>query len=120
MSKINKKILKIAIGMYAFLGLFLIFTNPRDLPLLGLIFPIFWLFLCLTLSSYILLTMIRNGAEADVKRRLIYSAGFSLMVCSIVLLRSVDQLNGRDLLLVLLFMIIASFYAIKFRLPVKS
>ncbi len=120
MSKKNKKILKIVTGMYVFLGLFLIFTNPRDLPMLGLIFPIIWLFLCLTLSSYILLTMIRNSAEADVKRLLIYSAGFSLMVCSIILLRSVNQLNGRDLLLVLLFMIVASFYAIKFRLPVKS
>ncbi|MDQ5886122.1 MAG: hypothetical protein QG628_519 [Patescibacteria group bacterium] len=117
---IKNHLTKITVVMYGVLGTFLIFSNPRSLPVYALIAPILWLFFCMTFSVFIALNRLHGSSSRSDKRNIIYASSFSGLICTVVLLRSVNQLNGRDLLLIMVFLIIATFYTSKLRISRKA
>lgn len=106
--------------MYGVLFVFLLFTDPRELPVYVLIAPILWLFMCMTFTILLILSRMQLSKVDQGSRNFVYAMSFSGLVCTVILLRSVNQLNGRDLLLVVVFLVIASFYATKLRISRKA
>lgn len=116
----KKHLVKLIIGMYSVLVVFLLFTDPRSLPVYILVVPIVWLFACISLTMFVLLSKMYKTGDAHDRKNLIYAMAFSGLICTILLLRSVNQLNGRDLLLVIVFLVLATFYASKLRISSKA
>ena len=110
---------KLLAMMYGLFFLFLSTTNPRSLPILLLILPVLWLFLCLTLTIFLCINLYAEKNKPIEKKDIVISMGGAGVFCIILLLRSVNQLNARDVLLVVTFLVIASFYVRKIRLPSK-
>jgi hypothetical protein len=117
--EIKKHLLAVTMGMYSILVIFLMFTDPRKLPVVALVAPIIWLFVCLSLSMYLVLTRFNAHKKSGNRRIIVYAISLSAMLCVVILLRSVNQLNGRDVLLIAVFLAIVSFYSGKLRLTSK-
>jgi len=111
----RKRLIKTAIAMYSLLGVFFILTSPSNLPILMLIAPVVWLFIALSITFYLLLGWSKLGVGEKDRRDAIYGMSGAGVICSVLLLRSVNQLNGRDILLVSIFAVIAGFYVRKLR-----
>jgi hypothetical protein len=103
--------------MYLVLILFFAFTNPQNLPIALIVAPILWAFACLSMTFYLVLQWFGGEKEGAHKRSLLLSTTFSGVLCLVLLLRSINQLNSRDLLLATVFFIVASIYISKFKLP---
>lgn len=116
-TKINKRLIQILLCMYGTLLMFFSLTNPRDLSVSYLLFPVVWIFLCLIGTLYLFMNVMSVSSEIFNKKYFLYSLASSSLICLVLLLRSVNQLNSRDILLVSLFVLVASMYAYKFKLP---
>jgi FlaA1/EpsC-like NDP-sugar epimerase len=117
---LHRNLIRITILMYVILLIFLAFTNPSKLPIYVIIVPIVWLFVCMSFTAHLLIGKFQKDKDTHKRRNLIYSAGFSGLICTVILLRSVDQLNSKDVLLVVIFLAVASFYAGKLRISTKT
>lgn len=102
--------IRIAILAMIVLMIFIFFTNPHDLPILLLITPVLLLFVFLTSFLTLTLAIINSNNSLQMGRNLIYGATISFVVCLALLLRSIDQLNSKDILLITLFSTVSIFY----------
>jgi len=115
----RRYLVKIVAIMYGLFFLFLSLTSPSNLPILLLIAPVIWLFFCLTLTVLLCINIYRLKDKVIDRKDVIYAASGAGVSCVILLLRSVNQLNARDVLLIIFFLAIASFYLSKIRMPTK-
>ncbi len=106
-----KKQLVTLVGLYLVGILFLLFTNPRHLPLILLIVPFVYAFITLFCTvRLITLIFTNNNALAN-------SVGItvSIFVVLSLILASIRQLSARDLLISLALTVILSWYLVKIR-----
>jgi len=89
---------------------FLLFTNPNDLPILLLVTPILLLFVFLTSSISAALKVLHKNPASNPSGVSVYAVTFSFVACLALLLRSIDQLNSKDILLIILLFIVSIFY----------
>ena len=89
---------------------FLLFTNPNNLPILLLITPIFLLFVFLTSSISVVLKALHKNPASNPSGVSVYAVTFSFVTCLALLLRSIDQLNGKDILLIIILFVVSIFY----------
>ena len=101
---------RLLVAMYALLFIFLFFTDPRQLPVLFLILPVIWLWGCLALTFYLLIRKLPSRRGNSSKNNVIYSVTISSFLCLLLLLRSVNQLNGKDVILVVVLFLVARPY----------
>lgn len=101
---------RLLVVMYVLFFSFLAFTDPRKLPILFLILPVAWLWICLSLSFFLLINKLPSRRRTTARNNMIYSVILAGFVCLILLLRSVDQLNTKDVILVLILFLIARPY----------
>jgi hypothetical protein len=100
--------------MYGILLLFFVFTSPRDLPQIFLIVPIGLIFICLSLTFYLLIRLYAASRQSN--KIYVYAITPSFLICLILTLKSIDQLSGRDILLVFVFIIVSSVYLSRMRI----
>ena len=101
---------RLLVAMYVLLFIFLIFTNPKKLPVLFLILPVIWFWACLSLSLYLGMRIIPSRRINKSRNDMIYSIAIAGFVCLLLLLRSVNQLNSKDVVLVLILFLVARPY----------
>ncbi len=89
---------------------FIFFTNPHDLPILLLLTPVLLLFIFLTSFLTLTFAIINSNNTVHMGRNLIYGATISFVICLALMLKSIDQLNSKDILLILLFSTVSIFY----------
>ena len=101
---------RLLVAMYVFFFLFLMTTDPQKLPVLLLILPVAWLWICLSLSFYLLIRKLPSRRGNLSRNDMIYSITLSSFICLLLLLRSVNQLNGKDVILVIILFLVARPY----------
>lgn len=99
--------------LYAGLFGFLFFTNPRSMPLVLLVVPFVWIYLAIFIASYYFIHRVVGwAAQRSISRRKSL-AGASLCAfvpTSILILKSINQLTVRDIVIVSIFGLIMAFY----------
>ena len=108
---INKKKTLFYFLLYGGFIVFLISTDPSKLSLPFIILPFFWLFLCLLPIFLKLMQILSGHLSLPAKRRYSLALLLSAVPVCALLLKSIDQLGLRDLLILLALIIIGSFYA---------
>lgn len=97
------------VGLFGFLFL----TNPRSMPLVLLIVPFIWIYLAIFFASYYFMYRVVGWiAQHPISRRKSL-AGASLAAfvpTSILILKSINQLTIRDIVIVSIFGLIMAFY----------
>ncbi len=116
----RKRIIELILVMFVILLAFFMKTDPKSLPVILLIAPVAWLFVILSLSFYLGLNWSNIDLNKVSRKDIIYSLVGSGVISIALLLRSVNQLNGRDILLTTIFLVVASFYAKKLRFNIQS
>ena len=101
---------RLLVALYVFLFIFLIFTDPQKLPILLLIIPIAWLWVCLSLTMYLVIRKMPSRKGNVPRNDIIYSIVIATFLCLILLLRSVNQLNGKDIVLVVILFLVTRPY----------
>ncbi len=101
---------RLLVALYVLLFIFLIFTDPQKLPILFLIVPIVWLWVCLSLTMYLFIRKMPSRKGNAPRNDIIYSIVIATFLCLILLLRSVNQLNGKDIILVLILFLVTRPY----------
>lgn len=102
--------IRIAVVAIIVLMVFIFFTNPHDLPILLLLTPVLLLFIFLTSFLTLTFAIINSINTVLMGRNLIYGATISFVICLALMLKSIDQLNSKDILLILLFSTVSIFY----------
>lgn len=116
----HKKIARTALGMYVLLFLFFAFTNPRSLSVPLLIAPVVWLFVSLSLTFYLVFSKIFRNRNFGNKKVALYAIVTATCICLILLLKSINQLSSRDIILVVIFISVASIYFPKIKFQKKT
>jgi cobalamin synthase len=101
---------RLLVALYVLLFIFLIFTDPQKLPVLFLIVPIVWLWACLSLTIYLVIRKLPSRKGNIPRNDIIYSVVIATFMCLILLLRSVNQLNGKDIVLVVILFLVTRPY----------
>ena len=101
---------RLLVAMYVLLFIFLITTDPQKLPVLLLIVPVVWLWVCLSLTFYLVLRRLPSRKINTERNDMVYSIATATFLCLILLLRSVNQLNGKDIVLVAILFFVARPY----------
>ncbi len=99
------------------LGLFLFFTQPDTLPIIGLLVPFVLLY---TLIFQILLFVVRRSAPKATPKQLSLAAIISALPVIMLVLSSLNQLSGIDIVVVLFFAIGIYVYLQYFNLSPKQ
>ncbi len=92
-------------GLYGLLVIVLSTTDPFDSPLPVIIIPFTLLFLALLKTFSLLLNMIDVRHKLSRKKRLFIAAGAAWLPVMLLILRSVDQLTGRDAFVLAIFIL---------------
>ena len=102
-----------------FLG-FLAYTDPKNLPAVLLLAPLSVLFLLLATVSMLVSRLVFSvSGTATTKKQLVYSIIFASVPVIMLLLRSVDQLTVKDVLLISILASVIVFYLRHFRIGRK-
>jgi hypothetical protein len=116
-SKLNsRKVLKILllVCLYLSLPLFLLFSNPQNLPLPLVITPVALLFLIVYVSVYLIFSRKFNKSKRISKTRLfIMSAIVAIIPVLLIVLASIQQFTLRDIILSAVIVIFVSWYLLK-------
>lgn len=110
MKKYQKQLF-ILFGLYGVGLLFLLFTNPQELPLPLLILPFVYAFVTLFLTIRLVVQSLTDS------KTLGNTVGMTITIFVILtlVLASIRQLSARDLLISLAITVILSWYLIKIR-----
>lgn len=110
MKKYKKQLITIA-GLYIIGVLFLVFTNPQNLPLPLLILPFVYAFVTLFLSIRLIVQVFTDSKSLG------NSVGMTITIFVILtlVLASIRQLSARDLLISLAITVLLSWYLVKIR-----
>ena len=113
--KIKKQQLGVIL-LWLSLLVFLFSTDPNKLSIGWLILPFIWLFLCLFMTFLLVVNKITLKRELLTKSKR-YTIAFiaASLPTLILLLKSIDQLSAKDLVLFIVFYLIISFYVSKLR-----
>lgn len=116
----NKKneLVRIA-GLWSALFVFLASTDPFKLPAALLAAPILWMFLCIVYTMFILQKIISSSSDKSDLSRLWYGVIVAMFPTLILLLRSINQLTFKDLVLVLILATVGIGYVKRFRFAQK-
>mgnify|MGYP003552213979 CR=1 FL=1 len=116
----NKKVVTGLVGMWVLLFVFMSFTNPEKLSAVLLISPVAWLFVCLFATVYAIQNYLsgRRMAELSIKN-IGFSAVVALLPTSLLLLKSINQLTTKDLVLMGVFVGITFNYVRRFKFSHK-
>lgn len=116
----NKKVVIGLVGMWVLLFVFMSFTNPEKLSAVLLISPVAWLFVCLFATVYAIQNYLsgRRMAELSIKN-IGFSAVVALLPTSLLLLKSINQLTTKDLVLMGVFVGITFNYVRRFKFSHK-
>jgi len=106
----KKYIYRVVILIILYLSgpLFLIVTNPQNLPIPFLMLPFLWLFLVLFITILFIERLILPTLSS--RKKFIIAGIFSLVPMLLMVLQSIHQLTLKDILLVIGFVIISIFY----------
>ena len=116
----NKRLILVLAGMYGAFFMFLSTTSPRNLPAVLLLLPLLWLFISLTGSALLLFRIVNpQKTEEGSRKQLGYAAVGAAVPIGMMLLRSIDQLTAKDVVLIVLLSAIALFYLGRFRFVQK-
>lgn len=119
MTKLSLKYLfAIALLSHSVLLLFLMTTNPYKLPVIFLLITLIWAYGCLT-SLVLLVIKILRPEELFGTRQILYSAILAAVPTGMLLLRSIDQLTVKDLVLIGILASLGLFYFTRFRFSRK-
>lgn len=114
---LNTKNLSKRLGLiliYISLPLFLIFTNPQNLPISLLVIPYGLLFLIIYITSYTLLPKyFPKTFSATRTKKVIISGVLSFIPVLVFLLTSIGQFNFWDILLSLLILFLIAWYLLR-------
>ncbi len=94
--------------LYASGLLFLMSTDPAQLPLVLIVVPFLWLFATLFATLWLVLGLL--PAFQPHKRRLITAGSGSALPVLLLVFRSMHQLTIRDILLSVVLIAVAAFY----------
>ncbi len=108
-----RKLIFIA-AMYIGFVVFLFSTNPQNIAVGWLILPFIWMFILLFISSLFVINSLSSDNIGS-KKQFTTAIVVALVPSLILILDSVSQLTERDILLILVFGCIATFYAIRLR-----
>lgn len=116
----NKKVVTGLVGMWVLLFVFMSFTNPERLSAVLLISPVAWLFVCLFATVYAIQNYLSGRRMADLSIKNIgFSAVVALLPTSLLLLKSINQLTTKDLVLMGVFVAITFNYVRRFKFSHK-
>lgn len=116
----HNKLIRILLLLIGTLLVFISNTDPKNLPIALVLVPAFLIFGILLLSFYLILRWTKLNNENLSSKYVLYSLVCSGVISSGLLLRSVNQLSGRDVLLGTVFLIIISIYTNKLRFSFSS
>lgn len=108
----KKRILILSI-LYGGLGIFLLTTNPNSLPIWLVITPVLWLFVTLVYSFFSLISMFSPRSPRP--RKVWLSFMLALLPTMLLLLKSINQLSPKDILLLLVLSVLGLFYSSRLR-----
>ncbi len=115
MTKLSLKYLfGMAVILHASLLFFLSITSPHKLPVLLLLLPLIWMFACIVTDVLLVMRLIHPN-RAQNKKQLLYAVIIAAVPAGMLLLRSIDQLTFKDLLLISLLTVVTLFYFTRFR-----
>ncbi len=104
------------IRMYLLLGIlylsgpvFLLLTNPHNLPLPILILPFLWLFCVLFIST----TLLLKARGVGQRKRAIVAGVIATIPVLLAIFQSIHQLSIKDVLLSLSVVVLAAWYVMK-------
>ena len=103
------------IFLAGFLLVFLMFTNPKDVPLPFILVPFVFFGVVVFLLVRVLLNIFLSGDEKYAKKNL-YGAILAVIIVNFALLRSIGQLTFRDGVISVLFTIVVVIYISKLRI----
>jgi len=107
--------------MYGALLLFLSTTKPTNLPVILLLVPLTWLFVCLLATIILIAGYFRlNLGNESIYKQVSYASLLALIPTGLLLLQSINQLTAKDIMLCIVFAVIALVYVRRFRLSQKS
>jgi len=116
----NKRLAVVLLGMYGALFIFLSTTNPRSIPAAILLLPLVWLFMSLTGTGLLILRLVQpHKSEEDLRKQLGYAAIGAAVPIGMLLLRSIDQLTAKDIILIVMLSAIGLFYLGRFKFAQK-
>lgn len=103
------KLIKVALYMLAIMGfpLFLLVTNPNNLPLVGMVLPFILLFITVFMTVRTLIVAFMSVSHKFVVTLSLIAA---LTVLLLAVFQSLHQLNARDVLIIIGFDIGLLFY----------
>lgn len=109
--KISKKQLVVLFGLYVVAILFLMLTNPQNLPLPLLIVPFIYAFVTLFITVKVIVGLFSDNKSLG------NSVGLTVTIFIVLclILASIRQLSSRDLLISLAITVLLSWYLIKIR-----
>jgi len=115
--KTNNKTLSKRFGLfliYISLPIFLIFTNPQNLPISLLIIPYGLLFVIIYVTSYLLLPKYFPKTFSETRtKKVIMSGVLSFIPVLVFLLTSIGQFNLWDIVLSLLILFLIAWYLLR-------
>lgn len=114
--KLNNKIGLTAVSLLLITLVILFSTNPKDIPVGLLIAPPVLVFTSLTLLAYQFLGLIRNFRERPKIRRLSYAAICASVPVLLLVLKSINQLSTKDIILMGSLLVLLTFYFSRFSL----
>jgi hypothetical protein len=110
MNSVIKQVQKLTTLVLAWVSLpiFLLATNPEELPLPLLIVPFILLLACLYVTAKVFLNIFFK--DIDTGRRKTMAAIFAVLPTLLILLASINQLTVRDTAIVLGLLVLLLFY----------
>lgn len=116
----NKRLAVVLLGMYGALFIFLSSTSPQNIPAAVLLLPLVWLFMSLTGTGLLILRLVQpHKSEEDLRKQLGYASIGAAVPIGMLLLRSIDQLTTKDVILIVLLSAIGLFYLGRFKFAQK-
>lgn len=98
-------LLTVSIGLLLLLAL----TSPNHLPSLLLMLP-FLLILILIISAFFMILRVLKVAENNERKRFMIAAIAGIVPTLLLVLKSINELTSRDVIVALLFVAIFGFY----------
>ncbi len=102
--------------LYGILITLLFSTNPYQSSLLVVIIPFGILFLALFATFNSIMSLLGVSQRITPKKRLLLAAGIAWLPVMLLILRSIDQLTGRDALILVIFILAFLLYATRLQL----
>lgn len=90
--------------------LFFMATNPESLPLVMLVIPFVWLFVCLFVTTQLVL---RNRKQANKRQTVMVSGVVASIPVLLALFQSIHQLSIRDVLLSVGLVVLLAIYMLR-------